>query len=126
MEGNDELDRRIDDALAGYAGAEPLAGMEERVLRRVRLASRRRAFGWAATIAVVASVVVEAIVVRTPRAVTPTYRVGVQAVIRPAPVVEKARVMPVRRVKARTLRPRPLPKLEQFPARRRLLPKSEP
>ena len=116
MASNDELDRRIDDALAGYSGAEPLAGIEERVLRRVRVATRRRAFGWAAAIAVAAAMVVTVSVVRVPRVVTPTYRVGVPAVMRPAPVLEKARVVTARRVKPRARRARRLPKLEQFPA----------
>src|SRR5690242_2465936 len=116
MEGNDELDRRIDNALAGYSGAEPLAGIEERVLRRVRTASRRRVFGWAAAIAVAAALVVTVSVVRTPRVVRPTYRVEIPAVMRPAPVVEKARVVTARRARTRARRARPLPKLEQFPA----------
>ena len=117
MEGNDELDRRIDSALVGYSDAEPLAGLEERVLRRVRAATRRRMLGWAAAIVVAASVVVTAIVVRTPHhSDPPTYRVGVPAVMRPAPVVEKPRVVAVRRAKSRAVRARRLPKLEQFPA----------
>jgi hypothetical protein len=117
MVSNDELDRRIDDALAGYAGAEPLAGIEERVLRRVRVATRRRAFGWAAAIAVAAALVVTVIVVRAPHhSDPPTYRVGVPAVMRPAPVVERAQVVTVRRARTRARRARRLPKLEQFPA----------
>ena len=115
MEGNDELDRRIDSALVGYSDAEPLAGLEERVLRRVRLATRRRMLGWAVAFAVVASLVVTVIVVRVPDHVGPTYRVGVPAVMRPAPVVEKARVVTMRRARTRARRARPLPKLEQFP-----------
>jgi len=116
MASNDELDRRIDNALAGYSGAEPLAGLEERVLRRVRVASRRRVLGWAAAIAVAASVVVTVSVVRAPHhSDPPTYRVGIPAVVRPVPVVDKARVVTVRRARTRARRARPLPKLEQFP-----------
>jgi len=117
MAGNEELDRRIDSALVGYSDAEQLAGLEERVLRRVRVAMRRRMLGWAAAIVVAASVVVTVIVVRVPHHVGPTYRVGVPAVMRPAPVVEKPRVVTVRRAKSRAVRARRLPKLEQFPAR---------
>jgi len=117
MEGNDELDRRIDSALVGYSDAEPLAGLEERVLRRVRVASRRRMLGWAVTLAAAAALVVTAIVVRAPHhSDPPTYRVGVPAVMRPAPVVEKPPVVTVRRAKSRAARARRLPKLEQFPA----------
>jgi hypothetical protein len=115
MASNDELDRGIDDALAEYSGAEPLAGLEERVLHRVRVAARRRLFGWAAAIAVAAALVVTVSVVRVPHhADPPTYRVGVPAVMRPAP--EKSRVVTARRAKPRALRARRLPKLEQFPA----------
>jgi hypothetical protein len=42
-----EFDRVLDDALAEYRDAEPLAGMEDRVLRRVKSqAERRRKPGW--------------------------------------------------------------------------------
>lgn len=116
MEGNEELDRRIDSALGGYSDAEPVAGLEERVLRRVRVSTRRRMLGWAVAFAAAAALVVTVIVVRTPHHVGPTYRVGVPAVMRPAPVVEKPRVVTVRRAKPRAVRARRLPKLEQFPA----------
>jgi hypothetical protein len=120
MASNDELDRRIDNALAGYAGAEPLAGIEERVVRRVRVASRRRAFGWAAAIAVAAGLVAAVIVVRAPQHAMPKSnviaRVETVSPPRPVPVAEKPRVVPVHRVKSRVLRPGPLPKQEQFPA----------
>jgi hypothetical protein len=43
----DDLDRLIDDALAGYSSAEPLAGLEQRVLRRVRTVRRRHWWGLA-------------------------------------------------------------------------------
>lgn len=42
-----ELDRLLDNALVTYREAEPLAGMEDRVLQRMRLrGERRRAFWW--------------------------------------------------------------------------------
>jgi hypothetical protein len=119
MASNDELDRRIDNALAGYAGAEPLAGIEERVVRRVRVASRRRAFGWAAAIAVAAGLVAAVIVVRAPQHAMPkshdVARVVVQAPDWPVPAAEKPRIITKRRVKLRVARREPLPKLEQFP-----------
>lgn len=47
MKHNDESDKVLDDALAEYREAEPLAGLEQRVLRRVRLqADRRRKLLW--------------------------------------------------------------------------------
>jgi hypothetical protein len=60
MKHNDDFDLILDDALAEYREAEPLAGMEDRILRRVRQQSeRRRKFWWqwsvaAATLAVLA------------------------------------------------------------------------
>jgi hypothetical protein len=39
-------DRVLNEALAGYAAAEPLAGLEERVLQRIRADRARRRFAW--------------------------------------------------------------------------------
>ena len=42
---SDELDRIIDDALSGYSKATPRPGIEQRVLRRIRIAETdRRSF----------------------------------------------------------------------------------
>lgn len=46
MNYNDEFDHVLDDALAEYRDAGPLAGMEQRVLRRVRLHAERRRKLW--------------------------------------------------------------------------------
>jgi hypothetical protein len=43
---NDELDKVLDAALARYATEEPLAGLEQRVLNRVRAEGRVRRFKW--------------------------------------------------------------------------------
>jgi hypothetical protein len=119
MQNNGELDRIIDSALATYSGADPLTGLEERVLYRVQAAEagRRRVLGWAAVIAVAASVVMAVIIVRVPRHSEPkTYVVGIPAVTRPVPVAEKPRAAMNHRAKSRTLRSRALPQQEQFPA----------
>ena len=42
MNTDNELDKLLDDALAEYRAAEPLAGLEDRVLNRVRLENERR------------------------------------------------------------------------------------
>ena len=42
MKDDNEFDRVLDDALAEYRAAEPLAGMEHRVLQRVRMQAERR------------------------------------------------------------------------------------
>ena len=48
MNSNDEVDNLLDDALAHYRDAEPLAGIEERVLRRLQLEGegQRRVSRW--------------------------------------------------------------------------------
>jgi hypothetical protein len=111
----DELDRLIDGALASYSNAEPLAGVEARVLNRVRLAQARQRwmFAWAAGLAVAASVVA-GILIRTERRVVPKPVEVLKAanVAPPVPVVNRA----VRiRARVRGKRPKALPKLEQFP-----------
>ena len=119
MDDKDELDRRIDSALAGYADAEPLEGIEGRVMRRVRAATRRRAFAWAAA-AAAAVIVMTVIVVRTPRgpAAKPDEiaRVVVPMPTQPVPAVEKQPAATKRRAKSRARRPERLPKLELFPS----------
>jgi hypothetical protein len=120
MEDRDELDRVIDGALARYSGAEPLAGLEERVLNRVRVVETGRRWRLAWAFALVAAVVVVAVVMRTPR--QPVLksnglaRVIAPAPVRPAPAVEKERVVAKRPVRAKARRQRVLPKQEQFPA----------
>jgi len=111
MPGSDELDRVIDGALAGYSVAEPLAGLEERVLNRVRVAARSKQLTWAFAFLAVTAVVVAVIAVRTPR--QPASKGNdITRVITPAPVpaVEKARAVPKQH------RQRLLPKQEQFPS----------
>jgi hypothetical protein len=50
---HDELDKLIDGALAEYSSAQPLAGIEQRVLDRVRLAqAARRRWRWSLLVAV--------------------------------------------------------------------------
>ena len=46
MKTNDEFDRIMSDALSEYREAEPLAGLEDRVLRRVQQQSGRQRLWW--------------------------------------------------------------------------------
>jgi hypothetical protein len=123
MESNDrdQLDSMLDDALAGYSGAEPLAGLEDRTLHRVRAmeATRRRPLRWAFAF-VAAALVLVAIVMRPTRnAPKPTdvARAEVPAPARPAARVEEPRVARKHRSGRSAARASaPLPKLEQFPA----------
>jgi len=58
MMNNDEFDRIVDDALAEYRDAEPLVGLEERVMQRLRLQSERRqklVWRWSAIAALAAA-----------------------------------------------------------------------
>ena len=113
----DKLDRLIDGALASYSDAEPLAGLEARVVNRVRLAgARRRIFARGVGLAVAASVVVLWIVVRTEqRRVVPRPRevARVTSVAPPVPAIQRAVRIPAW---VRAKRPKALPKLEKFPA----------
>ncbi len=46
MNHNDEFDQILDEALAKYREAEPLAGMEHRILERVRMQAERNRKSW--------------------------------------------------------------------------------
>ena len=125
MASNDELDRMIDGALASYSGVEPLAGLEERVLNRVRVAEterpRLRLWRWILAGSVLAALLVVAIVLRTQRNPAPKTneiaRVEAHVPLAPAPAREAPRVAPTRlRMIAKAPQPERLPKLEQFPA----------
>jgi hypothetical protein len=122
--GRDQLNSMLDDALSVYSGAEPLEGLENRILHRVRAGEvkRRRPLRWA--FAVAAALVLVAIVMKTPHNPAPKTRDISRAEI-PAPVspranVEDPGVAPKRRRRTirarRTLLPESLPKQEQFPA----------
>lgn len=108
MEGNDELDRMIDSALAAYSGAEPLAGMEGRVLHRVRAgeATSRRPLRWAFAFLAAAALVLVAIVIRTPRnTASDKAHVEISVAVPPAVAVEIPRVASKpRRVRIRARR----------------------
>ncbi|HXM42187.1 MAG TPA: hypothetical protein VN924_13115 [Bryobacteraceae bacterium] len=59
---NDELDRALDEALARYSSAEPLAGLEQRVLNRVRAERPGRRIGrWAWAVALAAGMIATAV-----------------------------------------------------------------
>lgn len=111
----DELDRLIDGALASYSDAEPLAGLEARVVRRARVArARRRIFGWGLGIGVAASIAVLVVSWREQRPIEKPVEVArVTRAEEPTPTIRPmVRVRPAKRVR----RPKALPKLEQFPA----------
>jgi hypothetical protein len=58
MNPNDQLDHLIDRALSEYRDAEPLAGMEDRILRRIAGQPERVSGRWAWMLAMVAAVAV--------------------------------------------------------------------
>jgi hypothetical protein len=117
----DDLDKLIDGALAGYSNVEPLAGLEGRVLGKVRVveAARKRRRLWALAIPALAALVLIAFFVRKPQQPVPVAKVMAP----PAPVVLAPPAPPVvvaqtprQVVKVRKPAPSPeLPKRPMFP-----------
>jgi len=110
----------IDGALASYSTAEPLAGLEQRVLQRVRAARRRRRW-WGLLAAPVAAALVLALLPakRVEIAVAPTPRAE-QEPIGVATVRERSPQAP--------RRPHPIqsnPKRESFPTFSPLTPEEQ-
>jgi hypothetical protein len=120
---HDEFDDLIDGALATYSAAEPLAGLEDRILRRVTadVTPRRAApLRWwlAAAIPALAALVALAVLLRSgPQPQPPpnreTARVATPARKLPEPAPPAA---PAQRRPALPKPAPPLPKLRQFPA----------
>jgi hypothetical protein len=116
----DDLDKVIDGALAAYSQAEPLAGLESRVLTRVRTAktARRRLWRWALPVPVLAAILV-AVLTRKPEPV-PVARIAPPPVTVESPALAPPAVPRhfAARPPARTPRPfvrAGLPKQEMFP-----------
>src|SRR5207249_4402312 len=68
----DELDRIVDRGLTGYSNCEPLAGLEDRILNRVRLADagrgHSRLWPWALVVPALAALATVAVLSRSGRA----------------------------------------------------------
>ena len=63
MTHNDEFDKVLDDALSEYREAEPLAGLEDRVLQRLQLQTEQRRklwWRWSAIAAAAAALIIAA------------------------------------------------------------------
>ncbi len=104
-----ELDRRLDAALAEYASVEPPAGMEQRILARLQEAEAKPRLAWwrwAAAIPALACAVAVFVYRDAPRIEPPRVALTTP----PAPVLSAP-------LTKRASRPRPvrLPKLEVFP-----------
>jgi len=117
----DELDNIIDGALPGYSGAEPLAGLDHRVLNRICVAqaarSSRRPWRWALALSVVASMVFAAILLQTRQRSVPKG----PEIVRALPPTSPQTPQPVPTLKRNApamhgRRPKAMPKLEVFPA----------
>jgi hypothetical protein len=113
----DELDRLIDGALADYSAAEPLAGLEQRVLDRVRDAQRSRRRRWRGMLAVAAPAVAAILaVVVSRRPETPPI-----AALPPSPAPPAVAMAPppapvgIATPRRIAPKPRPLPKRDVFP-----------
>ena len=108
-----DLETIIDGALAGYSAAEPLEGIERRVLNRVRADERariRRRWALGFALALAASVAA-AFILLQPRTVPPPEAARI---VLPDPVIEPtpSRHQPPGRREGRR---RSLPKARQFP-----------
>ena len=71
MRDDRDLDELIDRALARYGDAEPLAGIEQRVLQRAQSDRRRSALQWTAALAIAAALLIAVVVVPDPRSTAP-------------------------------------------------------
>jgi len=132
----DELDKLIDGALSGYSSAEPMEGLEERVLQRVHAAGAARRGPWLRrcgfAIPALAALFVAAIVLRTswkpvPHTASTTRSHPARTIVALKPPSPAARESPalvarVSRAKPRNrtrqehrLPSRALPKLQYFP-----------
>ena len=116
----DELDRVLDRSLAAWCEGEPLAGLEDRILNRVRLADGRRARSWRWMAVAIPALAALAIAVALSRHDRPAIAPPVVETARvAAPPVQVAPAPPVRAVRVghRAHRPqRPaMPKQDFFP-----------
>jgi len=89
---NDEFDNILDDALAEYREAEPLAGLEGRVLRRLAEPTRRRRAWWGWSLAAGLAMALLAVAARfelrdPPYQPLPTYQASTEqpTVAQPSP-----------------------------------------
>lgn len=113
---DDKWDEILDRALARYSDAEPLAGLEERILARVRTAKGRVGAGWGWAAAACAAAVV---------AIIPFLHVGhgqapeqaQYAVALPIPELHVRWSFDARFRPMKKRLPRDLPKLQYFPSR---------
>ena len=115
----DELNRIIDRGLTSYVAHEPLAGLEDRVLARVRLAnsgSRRAAWRyWAFAVPALATLILIAFLPRSSRGPVPDPVQPSLARLEKAPP-PPPRLATHRAIRQRVAeRPSPLPKRNQFP-----------
>ena len=109
---SEEFDRILDIAIASYSSADPLKGLEERVLQRMTLHRPRSRSKWAA-ITALAGAAVAIILAITPR--TPPAKV---AVVAPPPIVEQfpAPARTPRKAGFRSHPTRPAPRHRAAPA----------
>ncbi len=115
----DDLDKLIDRTLAGYSNAEPLAGLEDRILERVRIdraARKRRRLWWMLALAVPeVAVILFAVWMQKPAPkIQPVAHVAPPPIVQPAPPVVTAKAVRQPRTAPRPPRVE-LPKQAVFP-----------
>lgn len=120
---HDDLDKLIDGALSAYSNAEPLAGLEQRVLQKVRAAEAARKRRWWWAVLALAAPALAAIFffaparqprITAPVAIAPPPPAPVPVAPAP-PSVEPPRTAAVKPRRAAPARP--LPKKPMFPTR---------
>ena len=112
---DDKWERILDEGMAGYASAEPLAGMEERILAKIRAAEgpQRRLRGWGVVLA--AATAGLCLLVMLPTRKAELGRPVPAGVVVQLQVSVPKQAVSVSRVLHRRARAKVLPKLAVFP-----------
>jgi len=126
MKPQEELDNLIDAALAAYSSTEPPPSLEARILRRVHTAGpaqwRIWQFQFAVVVSAVAALLLAAVAVRMWRqdATPPPLAPSAIAALTPPVITARSRQAiaskPASAMRPHRIRPKGLPKGEQFPA----------
>ena len=112
---DDKWERILDEGIAGYVSAEPLAGMEERIIAKIRVAQRpqRRLKGWGVALAV--GVAGLSVIVLLPPPTEELRAPVPAAVVIPPRLSVPQQGVRVSRMLPRRARAKVLPKLAVFP-----------
>jgi hypothetical protein len=113
----DDLERILEDGIASYADGEPLVGLDERIIARIRLTAspRNRVWGaWAALALIAAGIAVFWMIPREPRLVANVVETKAPPLKPPPARTKRASFVPRRRSQIHRIPD--LPKQTVFPA----------